>query len=117
MENNTCSGSGGDFFAGAAVAGIFAWAHNTAKNERHQQELQEEYSQGYWAGIEENKQSLLSKDIEIASLRASVRMRDQEIARLKAVVENQSDIIQKQQLQSLERLFLNDDKRSNSALN
>ncbi len=105
MEN--CKdNSGPALLAGLGIAGGIALIHNAAKNDRHQQELQQVYSQGYAAGYEEMKQALSAKGMEISYLHALLKLKDTkltkqdaDIARLNSVVENQASTLKWQQLQ------------------
>jgi hypothetical protein len=109
--------NGGAFLAGAGIVGLFALVHNASKDERHKQELQQVYWQGYQQCESEMAQALSLKQGQLNHLAdllgqktSELAKKDAEIARLNAVVQNQASTLKWQQLQLTARVFLADDE-------
>lgn len=116
MEN--CQdNSGKGLFVGLGIAGGIAMIHNAAKNDQHQQELQQVYSQGYWQGRTEMNQTLADKDVEIARLNSLLRQKDVELgkqaaqrAQLTNAVQSLSATVKAQELQKTAKIFPHDNE-------
>ncbi len=126
MEQQNTGSNGGDFAVGTAVGagvvGLVALISNSAKDQRHQHELQQVYSQGYWDGIEQGrnevKLALSAKEIQIGRLNDLLKQKDAENARLNDIVSNQAKTLALQQLQLTAPMLLQnsdgDDGNGNS---
>lgn len=115
MEN--CKNSSGeDLVAGALLVGIPALIHNVAKNEQHQRELTQTYSQGYWQGqtdlnpvLTANETAITKLTVELAVERVSHNIDKQKIAQLEQAVSDLSATVKALQLQMTAKIFPRDD--------
>lgn len=101
MGNENNSGSNGAcLLVGAGLATLVAVAHNSAKNDRHVQELVDMYEQGCLDTTVKMTQAQLARDMEIDHLHCQVKRKDAEIDRLNSVVENLAKALKLSQIQN-----------------
>ena len=112
MESCQDQNNGAAFLIGGLVTGGIAAVHNAKKDERHRQELELVYSQGYRNGQSQMRQEIDAKQSQLNQVSdllkqktTEMSMSNTEIARLNTIVETQKKDLVWHQLRSTARVF------------